>query len=270
MVNASAPLRPGGGAGGYLVALVGPAATTAGYVAAHEFVPVAVFAMILVLSVLGAAMLGGSLAAVLAAALSFMGLDLFHEPPSGWPRFDLQEIELLAGFVLTAGATVALVEWGLGVREQQVRAELRWDRLGRVLEAVDAGLSVKQLVPMVERELTEELGLDMVRYEPEPRTTCDYRVGRHGGLHRGRDRLTGLHLRMPDEPVRVPVQFRGEDLGQVVLVPDRSGPVTEDQLALTARLASVLAEKLHQQRAEGVSGVSGVRVSGAEVPPRRS
>lgn len=234
---------------GYLVALVGPAATSVAYVAVHEFVDPGIFALVLVLSVLGAAVLGGRTPAAGAAALSFIGLDLFHEPPSGWPRFSLQEIELLGSFVVVAAATVALVHWGMGMRERQVRAEQRWDRLGRVLEAVSAGVSARQLVPIVEHELTNELDLDMVRYEPEPRTTCDYDVGRHGGLHHGGERLEGLHLRLPAEPVRVPVQFRGHDLGQLVLIPERDGPVTEDQLLLTANLTSVLAETLHEDRA---------------------
>lgn len=232
---------------GYLVALVGPAVTSAVYVAVHESVPPSVFAMALVLSVLGAAVLGGSLPAAGAAALSFIGLDLFHEPPSGWPSFSLDEVELLGSFVVVAGATIGLVNWGLQTRERQVRAELRWERLGRVLDAVSAGVSAHQLVPMVEHELTDELDLDMVRYEPEPRTTCEYHVGRHGGLHHGGDRLEGPHLRLPDEPVRVPVQFRGDDLGQLVLIPGRGGPLTEDQLLLTANLTAVLAESLHDQ-----------------------
>lgn len=259
-VNEAARLRRRGG-WGYVVALVGPAVTSAGYVAVHEYVPPGVFAMALVLSVLGAAVLGGSTPAAGAAALSFIGLDLFHEPPSGWPRFSLEEVELLGSFLVVAGATVVLVNWGLEMRGRQVRAELRWERLGRVLEAVSVGVSARQLVPMVEHELTDELDLDMARYEPEPRTTCEYHVGRHGGLHHGGDRLEGLHLRLPDEPVRVPVQYRGDDLGQLVLIPDRGGPVTEDQLLLTANLVSVLAEALHGQRAGG---------STAAGPPRRN
>lgn len=236
---------------GYLVALVGPAVTSVGYVAVNEFVPPGVFAMALVLSVLGATVLGGRAPAAGAVALAFIGLDLFHEPPSGWPRFTLQEIELLGSFVVVAVAAVVLVHWGMDRRERQVRAEQRWDRLGRVLEAVSTGVSPRQVVPMVEHELTDELGLEMTRYEPEPRTTCDYHVGRHGGLHHGGERLAGLHLRLPAEPVRVPVQFRRDDLGQIVLIPDRGGPVTEDQLLLTANLASVLAETLHEQRVGG-------------------
>lgn len=234
---------------GYLVAVLGPAATSAGYLAAHEVVPPGIFAMVLVVSVLGAAVLGGPTPAAGAAALSFIGLDLFHEPPSGWPRFSLQEVELLGGFVLVAAATITLVHWGLSARERQVRAEQRWDRLGRVLGAVSAGVSARQLVPIIEHELTHELDLEMVRYEEEPRTTCHYDVGRHGGLHHDGERLEGLHLRLPGEPVRVPVQFRGHDLGQLVLIPGRGSPVTEDQLLLTANLGSVLAEALHEQRA---------------------
>lgn len=244
-VNEPARLRSRRVARGYLVALTGPVLTSAGYMAVHASVPPGIFAMVLVLSVLGAAVVGGRAPAAAAAGLSFVGLDLFHEAPSGWPRFSLQDVELLGAFVLVATATVAIVHWGMDTRERHVRAELRWDRLGRVLEAVSAGVAARQLVPMVEHELTGELDLDMVRYEEDPRTTCDYHVGRHGGLHLGGERLEGLRLRLPDEPVRVPVQFRGDDLGQVVLIPDRGGPVTEDQLLLTANLVSVLAEALH-------------------------
>lgn len=246
----SARLRRAGW--GYVVAVVGPLAASAGYVAAHDSVPLAVFAMVLLLCVLGVTVLNGPVPAVLAAGLSFVGLDLFHEPPSGWPQFSLQEVELLVGFVVVAGAAVALVTWGMDLRERQVRAELRWNRLDRVLGAVAAGVTGEQLVPLVARELTDELGLELVRYEPEPRTTCDYHVGRHGGLRHGKDRLTGLHLRFPGEPVRVPVQCRGEDLGQLVLVPAESGPVTEDQLVLAANVGSVLAETMYDQRTDGV------------------
>lgn len=255
---------------GYLVALAGPAVTSAGYVAVHEFVPPGIFAMVLVLSVLGAAVLGGRTPGAGAAGLSFIGLDLFHEPPSGWPRFSLQEVELLGAFVLVAAATVALVHWGVGTRERQVRAQQRWDRLGRVLEVVSAGVSARQLVPIVEHELTHELDLAMARYEPEPRTTCDYDVGRHGGLHHDGERLEGLHLRLPAEPVRVPMQFRGHDLGQLVLIPGRGGPVTEDQLLLTANLGSVLAETLYEQRAGGAADPGSPRASQDNLNPGSS
>ncbi len=246
-VSEAARLRRRRAGWGYLVALVGPVVTCLGYVAVHEVVDPGIFALVLVPSVLGAAVLGGRTPAAGAAVLSFIGLDLFHEPPSGWPRFSLQEVELLGAFVLVAAATVALARWGMDTRERQVRAEMRWDRLGRVLEAVSAGVSARQLVPIVEHELTDELDLDMVRYEREPRTTCDYDVGRHGGLHHAGERLEGLHLRLPAEPVRVPMQFRGHDLGQLVLIPGRGGPVSEDQLLLTANLSSVLAETLHER-----------------------
>lgn len=253
-VSEAATLRRRRVGWGYLVAVIGPAATSAGYMAVHAFVPPGIFAMLLVVSVLGAAVLGGPIPAAGAAALSFIGLDLFHEAPSGWPRFSLQEVELLGGFVLVAAATIALVHWGMEARERQVRAEQRWDRLGRVLEAVSAGVSARQLAPIVEHELTDELDLDMVRYEEEPRTTCHYEVGRHGGLRHDGESMEGLRLRLPAEPVRVPVQFRGHDLGQLVLIPGRGGPVTEDQLLLTANLTSVLAETLHDQRAGGPTG----------------
>lgn len=245
-VSEGARLRRRRAGWGYLVALVGPVVTCLGYVVVHEVVGPGILAMALVTSVLGAAVLGGRAPGAGAAVLSLIGLDLFHEPPGGWPRFSLQEVELLGSFALVATATVALVNWGMETRERQVRAEMRWGRLGRVLETVSAGVSAGQLVPIVEHELTDELGLDMARYEREPRTTCDYHVGRHGGLHHDGERLEGLRLRLPAEPVRVPMQFRGHDLGQLVLIPGRGGPVSEDQLLLTANLCSVLAETLHE------------------------
>lgn len=244
--QATAPRSRGRVGWGYLVAVLGPTVTCAGYVAVRDLVDPGILAMVLVPSVLGAAVLGGRLPAAGALALSFMGLDLFHEPSSGWPRLDLQEVELLVGFVVVAVVAVALLELGLHTREQQVRAETRWSRLSRVLEAVAVDVSSDQLVPLVEHELTDELELELARYEPEPRTTCDYHVGRHGGLHHDGRRLSEQHLHLPAEPVRIRVEHQRRDFGQMVLVPRRSHAVSEDQLLLAANLVAVLAEKLDE------------------------
>lgn len=239
------PSRPLGWA--YVVAIVGPTATSLGYLAVHDVVDASVFALALVPSVLAAAVLGGRAPALSAGLLSFVGLNLFHEPPRGWPRFELQELELLGSFALVIAAVIELVHWGRGRVERRVRAEFRWERLDRTRVAVAAGVRARQLTRMVEHELADELDLDMARYEPRPRTTCSYRVGRHGGLYRGGDGLSGLHLRLPAEPVGVDVRFRRRDLGQMVLIPRRSGPVTEDQLLLVANLIEVLAEALETE-----------------------
>lgn len=184
--------------------------------------------------------MGRAGAARLAVLFSFVALSAHHALHGG-SLFDLAEFQVVALFLVVALAAAELADRAMKIREQLARAEFREARLGRVLAAASAGVSLDNLVAMVEYELADELDLDMVRYESDPRTSSVYHLDRQGGLNRDGERLSGLQLRLPPEPVLVPVRSGGTECGQLVLIPRGRSAVSEEQLLLTTNFASVLA-----------------------------
>lgn len=229
----------------YLVATAGPVVLGASSLLVRDVVEPGAVALVLLLTVLGAALSGGRGPATAAVLLSFIALSVRYLV-DGTSPYDLQEFQVMAVFVIVALVAGELVRRGLESQVRIARAKFREARLGRVLAAASAGVALDNLVGMVEHELADELELEMVRYEPESRTSTDYHVDPRGDLHRKDERLSGLQLRLPAEPVRVPVEVAGREFGQLLLIPQGRSHVTREQLLLTANFASLLAGLLDE------------------------
>lgn len=230
----------------YLIAVVGSVGIPAAAIPARALVQPATVALVLVLVVLMSAMLGGRGPAWAAAILGFLAFDLFHTTP--YYRFhmdQIEELEIALVFIAIAAIAGEIAVQALEAREAVLRAEFRQARLGRVLGAASSGVGRAQLTRMIEHELVDELQLDTVRYEPEPRTSTRYRIDDRGQLL-DRNDIPSSRLRLPNEPVAIEVTTGGRDLGQLVLIPECERPVTDDQLFLAANLAALLAGLIHE------------------------
>jgi len=120
----------------FLIAVLGPAATTA-LASVPSLEGTALPALLYLLSVVVAAIVGGLFPGLAAAALSFVALDYFFTPPSH--TFDVGKAEdlfALAVFLLVAVAVSAAISLA---RDRQERSEFR-ERQVRALNAVTARL----------------------------------------------------------------------------------------------------------------------------------
>jgi K+-sensing histidine kinase KdpD len=230
---------------GYTVAVVGAGGGALLSLIPRGAVDLAIIVLLLVTVVLAAALVGGRGPAWVAALLSSAVFDLFHVAPYGRLTIDNpQEIEVMIAFALIAFLVGEMAVAGLGAREKILRTEFREARIGRILAASAAGADRELVVQMIGHELADELDLDDVRYEPNARTTCHYRIDQDGQLYHHADPVT-IRRQLPAEPVSVPVRAGSHDFGQLVLIAGSEHAVDEHQLLMAAHMASLLAGLLH-------------------------
>lgn len=231
---------------GYLIAVGVAAAGALLALIPRGAVDLAIIVLLLVTGVLAAALVGGRGPAWTAALAASLVFDLFHVAPYGRLTIDdPQEIEVMIAFALIALVVSEMAVGGIGAREKVLRTEFREARIGRILAASSAGADRDLVVDMIRHELVDELGLDDVRYEPDARTTCHYRIDHDGQLYHHADPLGNLRQRLPNEPVSVPVRAGHHDFGQLVLLPDAAREVDDHQLLMAAHMGALLAGLLH-------------------------
>jgi two-component system sensor histidine kinase KdpD len=194
-----------------LAAVVPPAAVTLG-----AALPVAIStttaAVAYVLAVVGAAVLGGVWAGLIASLLSFLVLNFFFTPPFQTFSVDkTQDLVALAVFLAVSATVGALLSRALTLR---ARAERR-EREARVLQHLGtrllAGVPSEQVLESLGRSLTGLFGLARCEITTE--------LAEHPVV------VEGETPTVPGaRPVTVPMTTRDRQIGQIVVMPGPTHP----------------------------------------------
>lgn len=202
----------------WAAALLGPIALSGIMVAFRgELFPTNA-ALVLVLPVLAAAILGGRLGGVVSAGVATLCFDFFFTRP--YYSFAInRRADVETTIVLLA---VGLVVGELVVRSRRsqrlaIASRREVDQVRRVAEIAAGAGSRGRLISVVEREVVELLGARGARFERAPFATTLPRLG-HGvvtvpGGDADRERPVG-----PANEVELPVWGRGREIGRLVLV----------------------------------------------------
>lgn len=229
---------------GFVIAVVAPLAVAAALLPFRGQIQTSNVALVLVLAVLIAAVVGGRAGGTIAALVAAVAFDfLFTRPYYSFSinnGDDVQTVVLLLAVGLAVGEIVA--------RSRQSRAvALRRSReaeyLRHVAELAAGGESAGRLITVVQNELTALLDLKSCRFERPPFKTSLPQL-RHRGI-----RIDGG---VPDpgglnSQVELPVRGGGRVLGRFVLTMPEDGTgirLPADNRSLAAALADQLGAAL--------------------------
>jgi hypothetical protein len=236
------------GTAGWIAAVVGPMALSGTMVAFRGQLFPTNAALVLVLPVLAAAILGGRLGGAVSAGVATLCFDFFFTRP--YYSFTISRRDDVETTVVLL--VVGLVVGELVVRSRRSRrlaiaSRREVDQVRRVAELAAGAGSRGRLISVVEREVVELLGARGARFERAPFATTLPRLG-HGvvtipGGDAERERPVG-----PANEVELPVWGRGREIGRLVLVlpTDSVGvtiPASDRAIAVTLvdQLGAVLA-----------------------------
>jgi len=194
-------------------------------------------ALVLVLVVLVAAVLGGRLAGAAVGLVVAVSFDFFFTRPYGSlaisSRDDLQTTVLLAAIGLIAGD---LVERRWRSQAEAARRRREVERFERRAELAALGERPGRLITLTARELTDVLELVDASYQPGP-PPLDVAVVTHQG-----SRVPSSADPCRRDVVALPVRAHGRDLGHFLLVlpPARGLGADADRRHIAVALADQL------------------------------
>jgi Domain of unknown function (DUF4118) len=205
-------------------------------------------ALVLVLPVLAAAILGGRWGGAASAVVGALCFDFFFTHPyysfTISNRDDVETTIVLLIVGLVVGELVVRTR-----RSQQLATASRRevDQVRRVAELAAGRGPTGRLISVVEREVVELLGARGARFERPPFPTALARLG-HGMVTLPGDEGPGGRRLGPPNEVELPIWGQGREIGRLVLVlpHDSSGvaiPADDRALAVTLvdQLGAVLA-----------------------------
>jgi hypothetical protein len=203
---------------GWIAALLGPVALSGIMVAFRgELFPTNA-ALVLVLPVLAAAILGGGLGGAVSAGVATLCFDFFFTRP--YYSFTINRRD-------DVETTIVLLAVGLVVGELVVRSRRserlaqasrrEVDQVRRVAELAAGAGSRGQLISVVQREIVELLGARGARFERLPFSTTLPRLG-HGVVTLPGEDPNGDKPFGPANEVELPVWGGGQEIGRLVLV----------------------------------------------------
>ena len=248
MRESATPGRAGQGAVvGYVLAVFGPIAVAALLVPLRDELVSTNLALILVLAVVAAAVVGGRGPGAVAAIVATISYDFFLTRP--YLSFqidstdDIETTVLLLVIGLIVGQLALVARKG---RSAAARGSAELARLHRIADRVASGAPVDEVTADVSDELTRMLGLRECRFEAPPFPEAPFgielpRVERNGAItgvleHRYVDRGFAL----PEEGAVLPVLGRGTEVGRFVLEPGREQGVSVEELVVAVALADQL------------------------------
>jgi hypothetical protein len=202
---------------GWFAALVGPLAVSGIMVAFRGQLFPTNAALVLVLPVLAAAILGGRVGGAVSAGIATLCFDFFFTRPyysfTINRRDDVETTIVLLAVGLVVGELVVRSR-----RSQRVAIASRRevDQVRRVAELAAGAGSRGRLINLVEREVVELLGARGARFERPPFATTLPRLG-HGMVTLPAD-PDGERPPGPRNEVELPVWGRGREIGRLVLV----------------------------------------------------
>jgi Domain of unknown function (DUF4118) len=229
----------------WVLAVLGPIAVSGILVGFRDQIRPSNAALVLVLVVLAAAIVGGRWGGITSAAVSALCFDFFFTRPyysfTINSRDDIETTIVLLIVGLAVGELVVRTR-----RSRQVaRASRREvEQVRRVAALRAGGEAAGKLIQILQRELVEALGVRDARFERPPFTTVLPRLG-HGSVTVPAQ-SNGTPSGRRNE-VELPVWGQGRELGRFVLVlPEESTGISmnPDDRALAAALADQLGAAL--------------------------
>ena len=206
------------GLDGWVLAVLGPLSVSGLLVAVRGDFFATDASLVLVLSVLAAAIVGGRWGGVVSAAVAALCFDFFFTRP--YYSFTINTRDDLE-------TTVVLLVVGMVVGELVVRArrsqriaiehQREIDQIRRVAELAAGGGSNGRMITVVERELIDVLGALAARFERPPYATTLVRLG-HGVLTIPANNGTPQRPGGPRNEVELPVWGQGREIGRLVVV----------------------------------------------------
>jgi Domain of unknown function (DUF4118) len=233
---------------GWITATLGPLAVSGILVAFRGDLFTTNAALILVLPVLAAAIVGGRWGGVVSAVVAALCFDFFFTRPyyslTINRRDDIETTLVLLVVGLVVGELVVRARHS----HQLARASRREvDQIRRVAELAAGSSASGRLITIVERELVDILNARGARFERPPFHTTLPRIGHGTVTIPGTERGEAPPLGPPNE-VELPVWGHGHEIGRLVLVlPDHSIGIAipaDDRalaVALVDQLGAVLA-----------------------------
>lgn len=229
-----------------LVASVGLVALAALLVPLRSWLGNTNIALVLVVGIVAAASLGGRAAGVAGSFAAALAYDFFHTVPHYTMTVDARVDRITTVLLFVVGVLVGeIVVRTQRARDEALHREDELERLRRTAHLATA-TDAADLIPMLEAEIAEALGLWFCRYQREP-------------LEHPAPRLTRQGVTVPagvpplsNDPnswaIELPVMVGDHERGRFVLVPHEPSAAggfdpdaRRDALALADQLAAVLA-----------------------------
>lgn len=224
-----------------------PVAVGGALVAVRGEVVTANLGLVMVLTVVLAAAVGGRGPGVLSAVIAAMSFDFFLTRPYLSLKIERTD-DLETTLVLLV---IGLAVGQIAVRARRARRAARQGsdqigRLHRIAELVASGSPVDQVIASVEHELTDLLQLRSCRFDRAPSNGWLPVMERSGVV-------SGVHIRyfagrefmLPEQGVELPVLARGREVGRLVLEPEPGFGISLEErtvaVALSDQLGAVIA-----------------------------
>jgi hypothetical protein len=240
---------------GLAVAAVGPIVAAAVVVPFRDDLDSANLALILVLVVVIAAILGGRRAGAVAAIMATLSFDFFLVRPYLSMQIesadDIETALILLGVGLLVGQVASR---GRRARRGQEQAVEAIDRLHRVADLAARGAPVEEVVATVTGELQALLSLSDCWLEWRPFVYVMPRLERGGAISQAEHRWLSGGVMISEDGVELPVVDHGTEIARLVLVGNPSVAVTLEQRVVAVALgdqlglALALAGPAEQQR----------------------
>lgn len=223
------------------VAGIGSIAVAAALVPLRDEVDNTNLALILVLVVTIAAIVGGRGAGSVAAVTSTLAFDFFLTRPFLSVRIDsaddIETVVILLAVGLLVGEVAARGRQSRREREQAAQAILR---VHRVADEIAHDATLEDLVGLVKAELVSLLGLVECWIELPPYSWNPPRLERGGTVEASQHLWRGNGFTLPQHGVQLPILERGDEVARLVLLGDPEVPVTLEERVVAVALADQL------------------------------
>jgi K+-sensing histidine kinase KdpD len=214
-------------------------------------------ALVLVLVVVLAAVVGGWRAGALAAVMSALSFDLLHTRP--YLRLTIasdDDVETTILLLIVGLSVGFLASRARAARQAAAAGQTEVRRIHRVAELAARGAAAEDMLLAAQDELTAALALRRCRFEAPPFEVLLPRVERNGTVTGTVDRhFARGELELPREGVELPVLARGQPIGRFVLEPTPGVGVSLEQrvvaIAIADQVGAVLASPQGEERRNG-------------------
>ncbi|MDQ1478498.1 MAG: hypothetical protein QOE62_3727 [Actinomycetota bacterium] len=248
---------------GIVVGGLGALAVSGALVPLRDHIDNANLALILVLVVVCAAIVGGRTAGAVSAITATLAFDFFLTKPFVSMRIDSADDIETALILLSVGLLVGEVAArGRRSRRDRERAASAISRVHRVAESVAHAAPLVEIVRQVRTELAALLRLDDCWLELPPFQWPLPRLERAGTIEADEYRWFEGGFAMPEFGVQLPVVEGGREVARLVLIGNPDVTVTIDERVVAVALADQLGSAFALASAVDVAAVA------KESPPR--
>jgi Domain of unknown function (DUF4118) len=220
------------------IGALGAIAAAAALVPVREQLGSANAALVLVLSVLVGAVIGGRRAGFLVAVVAAMSFDFLHTRPYGSLKIadgkDIVTLVLLVAVGMIIGEIALRAD---RIREAGTRRWIGVRRIHRVAQLAADGQAADDVILAVTAELTDTLHLQNCWFERAPyRGTFDA-IEVTGSLATKEYRYTRDGFELSREGVEIPVRSGDHSIGRFVLIPTPGVGISRDDRLIALALA---------------------------------